>query len=54
MSCENVELRTLLGIIEKTDVVAASSYAEHGENGKGDAQYCGKQLQHSLDRQSET
>ena len=31
-----------------------SSYAEHGENGKGDAQYCGKQFQHSLDRQSET
>jgi len=31
---ENVELRTLLGSIEKTDVVVASSYAEHGENWK--------------------
>ena len=51
---EIVELGTLLGSIEKTDVVAASGYAGHGENWKGDAQYCGQQFQHSLDRQSET
>jgi len=29
---EIVELGTLLGSIEKTDVVAASGYAGHGEN----------------------
>ena len=29
-----VELRTLLGSIEKTDVVAASGYAAHGQSEK--------------------
>ena len=34
MSSGNVEFRTLLSNVEKTDVNVASSYAEHGENGK--------------------